>query len=255
MKQYFGAEPLIDWRNAENAIRSGAQKVFYYDSVDEQVGATDLPGLTEQRTSERESIFEIIRSIPAWHVREGVLVGSRKRGREQKRVDVLLAVDMLSHAFNKNMDRAILISGDDDFTPLVEELIRHGTYVIVRSDRVGPRHLKNAADSSQRLGLEFYWQLAPEGFRSENPILDCASIVAPDGGTRIAVGITRAGLAAQIIDFDGSLHFCTPNSDGVRLSHVRARTLTTLHGYLKHDFDNKDLLPDRWDESHQRRAD
>src|SRR5262245_60499523 len=111
---------------------------------------------------------------------------------------------MLSHAFNKNMDRAILISGDDNFTPLVDELLRHGTYVIVRSDRVGSRHLKNAADSSQHLGLEFYWQIAPEGFRSQNPIPDCASIVAPEGGTRIAAGTAKGGLAAQIIDFHGT---------------------------------------------------
>ena len=36
----------------------------------------------------------------------------------QKKVDVLLAVEALDHAFRGNMSRAYLIAGDLDFAPL-----------------------------------------------------------------------------------------------------------------------------------------
>lgn len=46
----------------------------------------------------------------------------RKRGQEQKGVDVLLAVDVLQHAYRGSMDRADLITSDLDFVPLFDAL-------------------------------------------------------------------------------------------------------------------------------------
>lgn len=40
--------------------------------------------------------------------------------RKSKAVDIQLTVEMLSHAYNKNYDVAILVAGDGDYVPLVK---------------------------------------------------------------------------------------------------------------------------------------
>ncbi|MBY9004224.1 MAG: NYN domain-containing protein [Candidatus Lokiarchaeota archaeon] len=40
----------------------------------------------------------------------------------EKRIDVLMAVDIISSAFEKNIDTIIIVSGDSDFVPVVKKL-------------------------------------------------------------------------------------------------------------------------------------
>ena len=47
----------------------------------------------------------------------------------EKGVDVLLAVDMLKHAFQNDYDTAILVSGDGDFAELVSAVTNRGKIV------------------------------------------------------------------------------------------------------------------------------
>ena len=54
-----------------------------------------------------------------------------KQEEHAKGVDVTLTKDMLVHAFNRNYDIAVLVSGDADFVPVVEELQRMGRIVLV----------------------------------------------------------------------------------------------------------------------------
>jgi uncharacterized LabA/DUF88 family protein len=63
-------------------------------------------------------------------MRLGSLRGAPKK-RRQKEVDVLLAADMLTHGYDGNMDKAILIAGDLDFRRVVEALVRRGVFVEV----------------------------------------------------------------------------------------------------------------------------
>ena len=44
--------------------------------------------------------------------------------RKAKGVDIALTKDVLSHAFRDNYDTAVLIAGDGDYVPLVEEVKR-----------------------------------------------------------------------------------------------------------------------------------
>jgi uncharacterized LabA/DUF88 family protein len=48
-----------------------------------------------------------------------------------KAVDISLVTDMLSHAFLGNYDVALLIRGDEDYLPLVDEVQRCGRIVVV----------------------------------------------------------------------------------------------------------------------------
>jgi len=58
----------------------------------------------------------------------------------EKGVDVLIATDMLTHAFQNDYDTAILVSGDGDFAEVVLAVTRQG------------KKVKNAAFGSARSG-------------------------------------------------------------------------------------------------------
>jgi len=53
------------------------------------------------------------------------------KGRPSKGVDIALATDLLGHAFRNNFDAAVLIAGDGDYVPMVEEVKRLGKRVYV----------------------------------------------------------------------------------------------------------------------------
>jgi uncharacterized LabA/DUF88 family protein len=54
-----------------------------------------------------------------------------KRNVKAKGVDIALTKDMLSHAFRGNYSAAVLVAGDGDYVPLVEEVKRLGKQVFV----------------------------------------------------------------------------------------------------------------------------
>jgi uncharacterized LabA/DUF88 family protein len=74
-----------------------------------------------------------------------------KRDSDQKKakgVDIALTKDMLSHAFRDNYQIAVLVAGDGDYVPLVEEVKRLGKLVYVwffADEGLSPR-LRLAAD-------------------------------------------------------------------------------------------------------------
>jgi uncharacterized LabA/DUF88 family protein len=49
-------------------------------------------------------------------------VFKKKHGVKSKSVDITLSKDLLVHAFYNNYDVAVLIAGDGDYVPLVQEV-------------------------------------------------------------------------------------------------------------------------------------
>ena len=94
-------------------------RVTYYDG---------LPDDGEE--SEHKEYWRAIELLPDVHLGFGALRGLGRRAR-QKGVDTLIAVDMLVGAFSELFDIAVLVSGDADFTPVVEEVRRRGVMVAV----------------------------------------------------------------------------------------------------------------------------
>jgi uncharacterized LabA/DUF88 family protein len=66
-----------------------------------------------------------------WTVGFSPVVMHKVKGARAKGVDISLTKDMLSQAFLDNYDIAVLIAGDGDFIPLVEEVKRLGKRVVV----------------------------------------------------------------------------------------------------------------------------
>ena len=68
---------------------------------------------------DEKKIVDCIDELKA-HGIEAPRVFKKTKSRGSKRVDISLATDMLSHAFRKNYDIAVLVAGDEDYVPLVK---------------------------------------------------------------------------------------------------------------------------------------
>lgn len=154
-----GAAPIVDYAR----LAHGHTKTFYYDGL-------PLPADQDKPTSEEAvrlasamAEHDLLRSLPDWHVYSGEVRGKKRR---QKKVDILIAVHMLSHAFRGNMERATLLAGDLDFEPLLESMVQNGMMVTLwhpttkvvpdllhAADRVKallPEHIREALSASQK---------------------------------------------------------------------------------------------------------
>lgn len=85
-----------------------------------------------------------------------------RRESKAKGVDIALTKDMLTHAFLDNYDTAVLVAGDGDYVPLVEEVKRFGKRVTLQFIQSGlSDDLRLACDAFVDVsrGLESYWKL------------------------------------------------------------------------------------------------
>ena len=64
-----------------------------------------------------------------------------------KSVDINMTIDALRHTYNDSIDALFLLSGDGDFVPLIEEVMRQGKRVMVGafSSGLNPR-MENVGD-------------------------------------------------------------------------------------------------------------
>ncbi len=120
---FSGNDVDIDFSN----LASGFKKTFYYDAYQPQKreeAAQDY----EARIKPQTDFFNKISLIPGFHVFVGT-THRRRKTIQQKKVDVKLAVDMLTHSIMGNMDKVTLLTGDLDFKPLIDALVQNGMYV------------------------------------------------------------------------------------------------------------------------------
>ena len=149
------------------------RRFFYYDCLDDIKKDSETEDEFKRRVGHQEAVFKSLQSLPGFHVRLGSLTGIRKKMR-QKKVDVLLAVEMLDNAFRKNMDIAVLLAGDSDFTPMTEAVIRLGTWVEVWYDRSGAsEELYSTADRGMPLSFNDLWWWGSDEFHARYPLPVC----------------------------------------------------------------------------------
>jgi NYN domain len=162
MKEVFGvpgdlAPELIPPHNVFRA--------YFYDCIDELKKDSETDAEFQGRRDAQNEMISRMRARPGMHLRPGTL--SRGRNRTQKEVDVLLAVDMLTHGFNRNMTHAILVTGDLDFRPVVEALVRSGVFVNVWYEkRSAAKDLPAAADFGQELNWQSLYNWNTKAFHS-----------------------------------------------------------------------------------------
>lgn len=124
-EKYFGDAILdIDF----GKVKGEFTKVFYYDALPvREKNETEVD--YNARIAPNKAVLDSAAAIDGVHVYEGDARRRRRRGLEQKKVDVMLTVDMLTHSFRKNMHQATLLTGDNDFKPLVDALVQDGMFV------------------------------------------------------------------------------------------------------------------------------
>jgi uncharacterized LabA/DUF88 family protein len=114
---------------------TGLARVVYYDA---------RPDEKDYDSSPIAEYWKAVEVLPETEIGFGALRG---RPRRQKKVDGLIAVDMMVGAFTNLFEVAILIAGDSDFVPVVDEVRRRGVMVVIAAVSGSlADELKRAAD-------------------------------------------------------------------------------------------------------------
>jgi uncharacterized LabA/DUF88 family protein len=156
-QKWFGQEVEFDFGKIKDFFK--AEKAFYYDCINDIKNDQETDEEFEERVNEQEEKLNEICEVEGCHVFLGSLRRAKKqKKRGQKEVDVMLAVQMMEHAFRGNMNKAVLLSGDLDFRPLVESLVRLGLFIEVVGDQNHiSQKLIHSADSHKKLNLNDYF--------------------------------------------------------------------------------------------------
>lgn len=122
------------------------------------------PTEDEKRRLETHNTFvKDFEELNRWSIRLGKLEkrwDGQKEYFEQKRVDVLLSIDMVRHAAAGHIQHAILLAGDSDFIPAVEAAKESGVTLTLWCGRENTVHkdLIRAADEVHT----FNWRDFPQ---------------------------------------------------------------------------------------------
>jgi len=157
--KYFNMQAFeIDF----SKMKGGYTKVFYYDALPIRE-REELEEVHKERIREKTEFLDRVAAVDGVHVYEGDARKRRRRGLEQKKVDVMLTVDLLTHTFRKNMHRATLLTGDNDFKPLVDTVVQDGMYITLwyPPDETS-RELIHSADASKKLSMNYLKKLMTE---------------------------------------------------------------------------------------------
>lgn len=112
----------------------------------------------KKRMEEHEHLMEHLEGIERWAVRLGKLQrrwDGYKEYFEQKRVDVLLSVDMVRHSAAGHIQHAIVLAGDSDFIPAIEAAKESGATVSLwyGEDNSIHKDLLNLADITHKIDI------------------------------------------------------------------------------------------------------
>ena len=175
----FSTDPLdFNYRTFSAAIN--AEKAFYYDCLPAK-SVTENSEAYEKRVEPNRKFISRLRALPGYHVFLGEAIKSGGTTR-QKGVDIRIAVDMLTHSFRRNINRALLFAGDRDFEPLVSALVREGIYVAIGyHPRSVAQELLDAADDRLEYDTPKLWNLATPQFQKRFPAPQVAFTSGRDG--------------------------------------------------------------------------
>jgi hypothetical protein len=159
-----GVTPSLDWTR----VRKPHRKVYYYDAI--PVQRPDEDDNAHSIRAAKHSELAGIEREAGFHVRTGEAHRRRRRGNEQKMVDVQLAVDALLMASRGLFGSCTLITGDLDFKPLVSALVEMGIDVrlLYPKDETND-YLMAAADSAEAVTVDIVRAWSSEAQRKLLP--------------------------------------------------------------------------------------
>ncbi len=135
MRVYYYNAPL----NRDDDEEKYRMQQSFFDSLDTVPYLTKKFGRLEKRLVRQNLPDGTFVSVPTY---------------VEKGVDTFIVIDMLSHAYKDNFDTAILVSGDEDFAVMVENVKDLGKHVEV-ANLGGSYVLRQAADKYILIDRDF----------------------------------------------------------------------------------------------------
>lgn len=239
-KKYFNGD-RIDVKYEH--ISSSFTKTFYYDSLLPQKKEED-DGAYKIRIQPQQDLFDSLRQIDGWHVHEGVARERKKAedGIEQKQVDILIAVHMLTHSFNRNMDQATLLTSDLDFKPLLDALVQGGMYITLWHPKGNTnKELRYAADGRRELTLRQAHGWASPEWQLRHPlpqaVIENGANQLPDD-VLLRTWTNKHGFEVQLHKGGSGYTLITPaeRSPQTQILHIRHTNLDMLELYTQETY-------------------
>lgn len=125
------SRPHIDFQRLSDVLTESASqrlRTYYYDCMPYQ-GNPPTPQEKEKHAAKARFIHAVGRSVQRFQFRQGRLQKTGTNTFQQKRIDVMLGVDMVRLCSKKQIDHVILIAGDADLVPAVEACKEEGAIV------------------------------------------------------------------------------------------------------------------------------
>lgn len=168
----------MTWRCHRDAERRGASRRSFGERQEATRG-TEVPFLlrtddydclpyqsqnptTEERErfGKKQRFVAALERTPRFQVRQGRLEfrGNDHQGRpifEQKRVDILMGVDLALLVAKHQITDAVIIAGDSDFLPAIEAAKNEGVVMHLYHGRTPHRDLVAACDERTRIDQSF----------------------------------------------------------------------------------------------------
>lgn len=105
-----------------------------------------------------ERFFNMLDNLPRFEVRKGKLARREDSNGnahfKQKRVDVLMSVDLVKLAVGRHITHAVLVTGDSDFVPAVQEARQAGVSIWLLHGQKPHNELWTAADERLEITRE-----------------------------------------------------------------------------------------------------
>jgi uncharacterized LabA/DUF88 family protein len=158
LKEEFG-RPSIEFSVLVSRMTGSREllRAYYYDCLPYQ-SATPTDEERE-RFAKRQKFHHALSRIPRFDIRLGKL---EKRGTEggkpvfeQKRVDILLSVDLVQLAAKHQITDAMIIAGDSDFLPAIEVAKQEGVVVHLYHGAYPHNDLVQRCDERTRIDADF----------------------------------------------------------------------------------------------------
>ncbi|MET3181028.1 UNVERIFIED_ORG: uncharacterized LabA/DUF88 family protein [Variovorax guangxiensis] len=219
--EWFGKPVELDYTKLQGLHL----KVFYYDCLPAK-RASESEEQHVAKRAEKYAFFDELRELRGWHVSEGVARHRKKERQEQKEVDILIAVDMLTHTHRRNMHRLTFISGDQDFAPLIEAVVREGMYVeLLYPEGRTSADLRNFADVARPMDIDFLMGVATDDFVRSNglPTREYMYDSTPRGAQLQEEGFRDGSLVARLWKDQTGLHTLK------QVDEVRGQYFTVRH--------------------------
>ncbi len=150
----------VDYEKLANQLAGGVDilRTYYYDCPPFQ---SSTPTQDEkERFAKAQSFFSALDRLPRYEVRLGRLAhrGFNAAGKpdyQQKRVDIMLGVDLALLAGKSQITHAVLLAGDSDFIPAVIAAKSEGVLVRLYHGTSFHKDLWDCVDERERVTQAF----------------------------------------------------------------------------------------------------